>query len=74
MDDLGYVVFNKTRLMPSLSMRVCILSFSLSFLFSCTFLHMVKLNGDDYVRVRLVPLVVALLTPLIYLGQLCLRP
>ena len=74
MDNLDYVVFNESRLMPSLSTGVCILSFSLSFLSSCIFLHMVKLNGDDYVRVRLVLLVVALLTLLIYLGQLCLRP
>ena len=53
-DDINYTEFSKTRLMPSLSAEVCILSFSLSFLFSCIFLHMVILKCDTYVRVRLV--------------------
>jgi len=54
--------------MPS-SVEVCILSFSLSFLFSRTFLHMVILNYDDYVSVRLVLLSVILLPLPIYLGR-----
>ena len=69
MDDLDYVVFNETRLMPFLSTRVCILSFSLSFLFSCIFLHTVIVNCDDYVRVQLALLLVVLLTLLVYLGR-----
>ena len=53
-DDIDYAEFSETRLMPSLSAEVCIPSFSLSFLFSCIFLHMVTLKCDTYVRVRLV--------------------
>ena len=68
MVDLDYTELNETHLMPSLSAKECILSFSLSFLFSCIFLHMLILNCDDYVRERLVLLRVALLTLLVCLG------
>jgi len=33
MDDLDYAEFSETHLMPSFFAKVCILSFSLSFLF-----------------------------------------
>lgn len=69
MDDLDYVEFSETYLMPSFSAEVCILSFSLSFLFSFTFLHMVIFNYDDYFKVRLVLLLVVLLPLPVYLGQ-----
>lgn len=72
MDDLDYNVYNETRLIflsiPK-TVKIFILSFSLSFLFSFIFLHMVILDGDDCVKVRLVLLLVVLLTLLIYLGQ-----
>ena len=71
-DDLDYDEFYETHLMPSLSTEVCILSFSLSFLFSCIFLHMVIVNCDDYVRVQLALLLVVLLTLLVYLWPCCL--
>ena len=71
-DDLDYDEFSETCLMPSLLAKVCILSFSLSFLFSCIFLHMVKLKCDAYVRVRLVLLPAVLLTLLVNLGQFML--
>ena len=67
MDDLDYVEFSETRLMLSFSAEVCILSFSISFLFSHTFLHMVILNCNDYVRVRLVMLSTVLLPLPVYL-------
>ena len=69
MDDLDYVEFSETRLLPSFSTEVCIVSFSLSFIFSHIFLHMVILNCDDYVKVRLVLLVVVLLPLLVYIGR-----
>ena len=53
-DDIDFAEFSETRLMPSLSAEVCIPSFSLSFLFSCIFLHMVTLKCDTYIRVRLI--------------------
>ena len=68
MDDLDYAEFSETHLMPSLFAKVCILSFSLSFS-SCIFLHMVILNCDDYVSVRLVLLVVVLLPLPVYIGR-----
>ena len=67
-EDLDYEEFSETHLMPSLSVKVCILSFSLSFLLPCIFLHMVINNCDDYVRVRLVLLPSILLALLTYLG------
>ena len=64
-DDMDNGEFSETYLMPFLSTKVSILSFSLSFSPS---LHLVILNCDHYVKVWLALLQVVLLTLLIYLN------
>lgn len=67
MDDLQYVEFSETHLMP-FSTEACVLPFSLSILFFYILLHMVILKCDDYIRVRLVLLVATPLTFLVCLS------
>ena len=48
MDDLDHAEFSKNHLMPSLSAGVCILSFSLSFLFFCFSLRICYLRPKTF--------------------------